>query len=139
MFERTRTGVREMPSNAVWLVSRALKPADDVATGAREQGRKMAAVVVDAAPVGDSIEIRARRAHDAAERARDAEERAVEAARLSKERADHARAVNERGEARIKEVERETSRELKQRVAEAEKAAQEFVKRERQDAEADAE
>jgi hypothetical protein len=71
-----------MPSNAVWLMSRALKPVEaleDVATGARDQGRKMTAAVVDAAPVGDSVEIRARRAHDAAERARDAEERAVEA------------------------------------------------------------
>ena len=48
----------------------------------------MTAAVVDAAPVGDSVEIRARRAHDAGERAREAEERAVEAARLSKERAD---------------------------------------------------
>ena len=26
MLERTRTGLREMPSNAAWLLSRALKP-----------------------------------------------------------------------------------------------------------------
>ena len=92
MFERTRTGLLEMPSNAFWLLSRALKPAEaleDVATGARDQRRKLTAAVVDAAPVGDSVEIRARRAHDAAERAREAEERAVEAARMSKERAEH--------------------------------------------------
>ena len=111
MFERTRTGLREMPSNVVWLMSRALKPAEtfeDVASGARDQRRKMTAAVVDAAPVGDSVEIRARRAHDAAERAREAEERAVEAARRSKKRADHAREVSERGRARIKEIERET-------------------------------
>ena len=66
----------------------------------------------DAAPVGDSVEIRARRARDAAERAREAEERAVEAARESKARADLAREVSERGEARIKDIERETSREV---------------------------
>src|SRR5215203_2855099 len=139
MFERTRTGLREMPSNAAWLVSRALKPAENATTGARDQGRKVTAAVVDAAPVGDSVEIRARRARVAAERAREAEERAVEAARESKAQADRAREVGERGQARIKDVEREASREVKQRVAEAEKAAAEFVKRERQEAEADAE
>ena len=141
MFDRTRTGLLEMPSNAVWLLSRALKPAEaleDVATGARDQRRKMTAAVVDAAPVGDSVDIRARRAHDAAERAREAEERAVEAARMSKERAERAREVSDWAEARIKEVERETTRQVKQRVAEAQKAAEEFVKREQQDAEADA-
>src|SRR5215204_312444 len=136
MFERTRTGLREMPSNAAWLVSRAL---GDTAAGAHDQGRKVTAAVVDAAPVGDSVEIRARRARVAAERAREAEERAVEAARESKAHADRAREVSERGQARIKDVERETGREVKQRVAEAEKTAAEFVKRERQEAEADAE
>ena len=32
LSERTRTGLREMPSNAAWLLSRALKPADAVGT-----------------------------------------------------------------------------------------------------------
>jgi hypothetical protein len=83
-----------MPSNAAWLLSQALKPAEalgDAAGGARDQGRRVTAAVVDAAPVGDSVEIRARRARDAAERAREAEERAVEAARESKALADRAR------------------------------------------------
>src|SRR5687768_18401367 len=131
-----------MPSNAAWLVSRALNPVEalgDAAAGARDQGRKVTAAVVDATPVGDSVGIRARRAHDAAERAREAEERAVEAARESKALADRAREVSERGRARVQDVDRETSREVKQRVAEAQKAAEEFVKRERQAAEADAE
>ena len=66
-------------------------------------------------------------------------QRAVEAARESKARADRVRQVSEQGRARIKEVERETGREVKQRVAEAEKAAAELVKREREAAEADAE
>jgi hypothetical protein len=37
MFERTRNGLREMPSNAAWLLSRAPKPAQavgDAAVGA---------------------------------------------------------------------------------------------------------
>ena len=142
MFERTRTGLREMPSNAAWLLSRAVKPGEalgDAAADARDQGWKAAAAVVDATPVGDSVEIRARRARDAAERAREAEERAVEAARESKSLADRAHEVSERGRARLKDVDRATSREVKQRVAEAQKGADEFVKRERQAAEADAE
>jgi hypothetical protein len=111
-----------MPSNTAWLLSRALKPAEalrDAAAGARDQGWKVTAAVVDAAPAGDSVEIRARRAHDAAERAREAEERAVEAARESKALADRARALDESGRARLKEVDLETSRHVKQRVAEA--------------------
>jgi len=142
VFERTRTGLREMPSNAAWLLSHVTKPADAIggaAAGAREKGRKVTAAVVDAAPVGDSVEIRARRAHDAAERAREAEERAVEAARESKVLADRAREVSERGRVRLKQVDLETSRQVKQRVAEAQRAAEEFVRREREDAEADAE
>jgi colicin import membrane protein len=129
LSERARTGLREMPSNAAWLVSRA-----------RDQRRRASAAVVDASPVGgDSVETRMKRARDAAERAREAEERALEAAREAKERSEHARQVSERGRARVAEVERETSRNLKQRVAEAQKAADESVERERQAAEADAE
>ena len=141
VLERTRTGLREMPSNAAWLVSRIVKPAGAIggaAAGARDEGRKVTAVVVDAAPVGDSVEIRAGRARDAVGRAREAEERAVEAARASKALADRARAVSERSRARLKEVDLETSRHVKQRVAEAQKEAEELVRRERQDAEADA-
>lgn len=147
LSERTRTGLREMPSNAAWLVSRVLKPADAVGTAAesataaaREQGRKVRAAVVDAAPVGgDSVDIRMKRAHDASERAREAEDRAVEAARESKDRSEHARQVSELGRAHMKEVERETGRRVKQRVAEAQTAADESVEHERQAAKADAE
>ena len=71
LSEQTRTGLRRLPSNAAWLLSRA-----------RDRGRKVGAAVVDAAPVGgDSVEIRMKRAQDAGERAREAEERAVDAAR----------------------------------------------------------
>jgi hypothetical protein len=140
MLERTRTGLREMPSNAAWLVSRIVKPRRGMgaaAAGARDKGRKVTAAVVDAA-IGDSVEIRARRARDAAERAREAEERAVDAARESKALADRARAVSERGRARLKEVDLDMNRHVKQRVAAAQKEADELVRRERQDAEADA-
>jgi hypothetical protein len=147
LLERTRTGLREMPSNAAWLLSQVFKPAEAIGTaaesataGARDRGRKVGAAIVDAAPVGrDSVEIRVRLAEDAAERAREAEDRAVEAARESKVLADHARQVSKRGRARMREVERETSRHVERRLAEAQRDADEFVKRERQAAEADAE
>ena len=130
-----------MPSNAAWLLSQVVKPADAIggaAAGARDKGRKVPPAVVDAVPPGDSVEIRVRRARDAAERAREAEERAVEAARESKALAERAGAVSDRGRARLAEVDRETSRQIKHRVAEAQKAAEEFVRRERQAAEEDA-
>ena len=140
LSERARTGLKEMPSNAAWVLSRALQPVESAAAGARDQRRKVGAAVVDAAPVGgDSVEIRMKRARDAAERAREAEEGALEAAQESKELSDHARQVSERGRARKQEVDRETNRELKQRMAEAQRAADELMARERQAAEADAE
>jgi DNA repair exonuclease SbcCD ATPase subunit len=147
LSERTRTGLREMPSNAAWLLSRVLQPAEAVGTAAesaaasaRDRGRSMKVAVADITPVGEgSVDVRMKRAQDAAERAREAEERVVRAAQESKELSDHARGVGERGRARVTEVERETTRRVKQRVAEAQKAAERAVERERQAAEADAE
>ena len=76
LLERTRTGLKELPSNAAWLVSRALRPLDSIeetVAGARDQGRRIEAAVIDAAPLGgDSVETRIRRAQEAAERAREA-------------------------------------------------------------------
>src|SRR5918996_4064876 len=118
LSERARTGLREMPSNAAWLISQALKPAENVgdaaqsaAIGARDRGRRASAALIDAAPVGgDSVDIRMRRAREAAERARDAEQQAVEASEEARDRAEHARKVGERGSARRAEVQRETER-----------------------------
>lgn len=147
LSEQARTGLREMPSNAGWMLSRILRPVETVSSatgsaagGARDRGRRMRAAVVDATPFGgDSVDVRMERAREAAERAREAEEEALAAAQQATELADHARQVNERGRARVREVERETSRTVRQRVAEAQKAADEAVKRERQEAEAEAE
>jgi hypothetical protein len=146
LAEQAKTGLREMPSNGAWLLSRALKPAqsagtaaESAAAGARDRARGMTAAVIDAAPFGgDSIDVRMRRAEEAGERAREAEDRAVQAAREAAARSDEARQVTQRGRLRLREVERETSRYVKQRVAEAQKAADEMVRRERQAAEADA-
>jgi colicin import membrane protein len=142
LTEKTRTGLREMPSNAAWLLSRALKPAEalgdaaeSAATEVRDRGRQVSAALIDATPgTGDSVDVRMRRAREAAEQAREAEDQAVQAAQEAKARSDRARQVNERGRAYLAEVRRETERAVKQRVAEAQKAADESVRREREDA-----
>jgi chromosome segregation ATPase len=143
LLERTRTGLKEMPSNAIWLLSRALTPIDaieDAAVSVRDQGRKIEAAVIDSTPVGgDSVEIRIRRAQDAAERAQEAEDEARAAAQDAKADAERARQISESGRTRLREIDRQSDREVKQRVSEAQKAAEDFVRRERQAAEADAE
>ena len=55
----------------------------------------------------------------------------MEAARESKALAERARAVNEHGQAQLDAVDRDTSSPGQQRVAEAQKAADELVRRER--------
>jgi chromosome segregation ATPase len=146
LSEQMRTGLRELPSNAAWMVSRAFRPAGTVssatesaARSARDRGRRVQAAVVDATPVGgDSVDARMKRARDAAERAREAEEQSLEAARESKDRAEHARQVSEHGRARMRETERDTSREVRQQVAAAQKEADESVKHARREAEEEA-
>jgi colicin import membrane protein len=146
LSERARTGLREMPSNAAWLLSRAVKPAESVgdaaqsaASGARDRRRRASVALIDSLPVGgDSVDVRMRRAREAAERARDAEEQAVEASEEARDRAEHARKVSERGRSHLADVERTVERQIKQRVAEARKAADQAVQREREEVEAEA-
>src|SRR5215211_5565493 len=134
--EGIRMGLKEMPSNAAWVASRAT---------ARGRKRRFAGgdgdrVRIDAAPAaGDSVDVRMRRAREAGESAREAEDQAVQAALAAKEYAEHARQVSEQGRARLSNVENETTRQLGQRVAAARKAADEAVERERQAAEEEAE
>ena len=145
--EQARTSLRELPSNAAWLLSRALKPAEGVgdaahsaAAGARDRGRRASAALIDAAPVGgDSVDIRMKRAREAAERARAVEQEAVQSSQAARDFAERARKVSARGHAHLNQVQRETERQVNQRVAEAQKAADEAVRREREEAEADAE
>ena len=145
MLERTRTGLKEMPSNAAWLLTRALKPAEAIgsaagsAAGARDQGRKVGAAVLDAAPVGpDAVELRVRRAQDAAERAR-RPRIAPSTPRANRRRAPTTFA---RWRSVVEPASRRWSAKqlaCKQRVAEAQKTADAYVKHQRQAAEADGE
>ena len=45
MLERTRTGLKEMPSNAAWLLTRALKPAEAIGSAAGSPPRALATKV----------------------------------------------------------------------------------------------
>jgi hypothetical protein len=147
LLVRMREGLRELPSNAAWLVSRLGASTDSVGTAAetaaaraRDQRLRLSEAVADAVPVGpDSIQVLMKRAQDAAGRAREAEERAVESAQEAKERSDRALQLSERGRARVKEVNAETSRELERRIRQAEKDAEALLRRERLAAEEEAE
>ena len=127
LMELARKGLRDLPTNAAWLLDRALgekesvgSAAESAAARARATGRRLTEAVVDAAPVGDPVQALMKRAKDAADRAREAEVRAVETAEEARARADYAREVSARGRARLKEVERETARQLQQRIMQAE-------------------
>ena len=147
LLERARRGLTELPSNAEWAVSQVRGSTHSVGavtegavSKARDQTRRFSEAAGDAVPFGgDSIELRMKRADDAAERAREAEEEAVEAAQEAKDRSDYVLEVTERGRARMKQVDRDAQRELARRIGQAEREAEELVKRERLAAAEDAE
>jgi hypothetical protein len=133
------TGLRELPSNAAWLLSRVL-PAEvaDPAAGPRDTARRIRASVEDVAPIGDSVETRMTRARAAAERAQRAEEEALAAAEESKRSSDHARVISESNRTQVAELKRELKRRVEQTVAEARRAADEEVAKARAAAQAEA-
>jgi colicin import membrane protein len=133
------TGLRELPSNAAWLISQLL-PADAAgpAEATRDTARMIRASVEDATPLGDSVETRMKRARTAAERARQAEEEALAAAEESRRRSEHAQQVSEGNRAEVAELKRDLKRRVEQRVAEARRAADERVKQERAAVQAEA-
>jgi colicin import membrane protein len=138
LSENASTGLRELPSNAGWLLSH-VPPAESGPAGAtRDTARRIKASVEDVAPGADSVETRMKRARAAAERAQQAEEEAVAASEESKRRSEHAREVAESNRSEIAELKRELKRRVEQHVTEARRAAEERVKQERAAAQADA-
>jgi colicin import membrane protein len=135
LSESAGTGLRELPSNAAWLLSRMLP---DEAAGPRDTARRIRASVEDVTPVGDSVETRMKRARAAAERAQRIEQEALAAAEESKRSSDHARAVAEHNREQLAQLKRELKRRVDQAVAEARRAAAEQIERERAAAQEDA-
>jgi colicin import membrane protein len=138
LSESAGTGLRELPSNAAWLLSQVLPSEAGPVAETRDTARRLKASVEDIAPIGDSVETRMKRARTAAERAQRAEEEALAAAEESKRTADHARVVAESNRAQVAELKRELKHRVQQTVAEARRAADEQVERERAAAQADA-
>lgn len=157
----TRTGLTELPSNATWLLAKALKPALSAAGGAssvaesvsgaassaagaagtagssvRQKSRAAKRSVVGTLPaIGrDSVAALMREADAAAERARDEEARALSVAQEAKDSAEESARVARESDEFVQEVRRETERNVAAAVGEARKR----IERARQGAEADA-
>src|SRR5215207_8004809 len=129
LSDQARLGLRELPTNAAWLLSR-LQPtevAGSTAAGTRDKARKLTASVLDAAPVGDSVETRMKRARAAAERAQEAEDEALDAARAASESSQQVGELTESNRAWLADVEREANRRAEQRVADAQREADDQV------------
>src|SRR6185436_19689223 len=121
LSEYAKAGLKELPSNAAWLLSKAAQPAESAGTtaeektsevkaSAREKMRGLRDSVIEAVPgsgedsVGsrmrrarheDSPEARMSRAHEAAEDAQEAEDEALALAEEAQRRSEHARAISE--------------------------------------------
>jgi colicin import membrane protein len=142
-------GVKEIPRNTTWLLSKALTPLEatkDVAgnvtqsasSSLADMARQAGASVMDVLPVGDSIELRLQRARAAADEAQKAEEQAVRDAEEAKTRSDEACQVAERCRAYVRDVERQQAKEVKEKVDETRREADAQVERARAAAQADA-
>src|SRR5215204_4932302 len=121
--ERTKTGLRELPTNAAWLAKRASHPgrlADSATEGPRDKARQVGASLLDAAPVGDSVEMRMKRARAAAERAAEADEQVKREQTAARQEADEE--IEE-----AKSVATEATEAAKSEAEEAEEHAKELL------------
>ena len=109
------SGLRDVPRNGAWLLSKALGPpvaateatAHDTADGLR----RMTIAVADKLPgAPDSVGIKLKRAETAVARAKEAERRALAEAQNASELADAAKSVSEDGKRRVREATSEGSR-----------------------------
>lgn len=143
-------GVKELPSNAAWLLSKAagstLRP--HVASGGPsalthglvDAARHAGVAVVDALPAGgDSIELRMQRARAAAGEAQEAEAAAVQQSIEAEQQAQEAERIAERCRAYVHDVEAEQREWVDQRVEQARREADARVEEARREAEAEAE
>ncbi|MBA3234058.1 MAG: hypothetical protein H0T17_08955 [Propionibacteriales bacterium] len=135
-------GVKDLPRNTSWLLSKALSPVDgakgaasaskDAASSAGSTAshgivdtvRSAGASLKDVLPgSSDSVELRLQRARAATERARESEDRAFASAEEAKARTSHAKETAERDKAHLRDVKRDQSKLVEQRVAEARRDA----------------
>ena len=142
LSEQAETGLKELPTNVSWLLSRAEDHSDaasDVKSRVRDRATKLKETVAEATPgAGDSVESRMKHAREQSEHAREAEQRALELAREAGASAERARQVSEQGRTRVNDAKKEGDRGVEERVADAQREAEAQVERARAEARADA-
>jgi uncharacterized phage infection (PIP) family protein YhgE len=130
------SGVKDLPRNGAWLLSKALR-SPIVATESAAQDtsdglRRMTVAVADRLPGGpDTVGIKLKRAEAAVAKAKEAESRALAEAQVASERADNAKAVSEEGKQRIREATREGKQEVDRRTQEAREHYTRLINQER--------
>jgi hypothetical protein len=144
------TGLKDLPRNASWLLSKGLRPvsdaagetasavegaAENVTDKARTAGSKAKNVLPSSA---ESVERRVQRAHDAAQSAQEAEERALQAAESAKARSTAVKEMSQEFERSVKELRAEQNAVVAERVADARRRADAQVEAEQQAANEDA-
>lgn len=129
LAQRVATGVKDLPGNTAWVISKALpRPVEKAAGQAKDSTRRMSAAVKDAVPAGsDSVETRLKRAREATDRAQHAEEEALAHAATAKSLADEARSAAEDARQQLRAVKSETAQDVKHQIAEAQRKADEEV------------
>jgi len=137
---RTATGLKDLPSNTAWAVSKVLVPApvEKAAGGVKDTARGVSASIKDTVPGTDSLDTKLKRAREATERAQAAEHKALSEASEAKRLADEHKAQVEQTRVQIRQAKAEAAETVKQRVAEVRAKADAMVEEERAKAQADA-
>lgn len=127
------SGVKDLPSNAAWVFSKALAPppVEKAAGSAKDTARRMSAAVQDTVPGSHSLDTRLKRAREATERAQTAENEALDQATEAKRLVDEDKAEVEDGRKRIRQAKSAAAEDVKRQVAEARRQADEMVEERR--------
>ena len=139
LFAQASTGIKDLPRNGAWVLSRAVESptsaAGSVSGSATDAARRISAAVADVLPGSpDSVEVRLKRAEAAVARAKQAEQEALDQARNADNLAEVAKAVTEEGRQRQREAAREGKQEIDRRAQEARRSLEHQVGQEREQA-----
>ncbi len=121
---QTSSGIKDLPRNSAWVLSRIVGPPGSAASSASDAAtntaRRVSTVLADALPgAHDSVEVRLKRAEAAVAKAKRAEQDALAEARNADNLAEAAKAIAEQGRQRVREASQEGKQEIDRRVNEA--------------------
>lgn len=152
MVHHAKVGVKDMPRNAAWVLSKILRPigsapgaaSDAVSTTAdaagavASKGRRFAHQAASAAHLdgrnGEGVDDLVEHAREAADAADEAEATAVVRAQDAKQAAEEARLGAEQGEARLAAARADGAQAVEARIADAEREGAERVSRAQREA-----